>query len=389
MWYEFFEAQRNFFQALCSMPTYADDAQHPAFDAPQFNIPSIDVGGRRIAVVESVVDRTPFCELRKFERVGVSIGPRFESDSGVPASILVCAPLAGHHAVMLRETVETLLQDGDVYVTDWTDARDVPVAAGPFGLEQYTNLIERFMCGIGCDHLHVLAVCQAAVPALAATALIAGAGKKEPLSLTLLGGPIDTRLHMTEIDQLAQAHTIDWFRSTLIATVTAPYHGCGRRVYPGFIQHLGIMAAHPHRQMALAMRYWMSRLSGDRHAFDESARLLSEYTATLDMAEEYFLDMLSVVFQEHRLPLGRLQIGKRQVRPQLIESAALCTVEGDRDDITGAEQTHAAQALCSAIPAQRRCRLTVENCDHYDLFSGSRWQSIVHPAVSQFWHLLG
>jgi poly(3-hydroxybutyrate) depolymerase len=167
MWYELFEAQRCFLQALCNVPTYGNDAQHPLFGAPQFNIPSVEVGSHRFAVLESVVDRTPFCELRKFERVGVSLDPRAASDNVVPASILVCAPLAGHHAVMLRETVETLLQDGDVYVIDWTDAREVPVAAGPFGLEQYTNLIERFMCGIGCDHLHVLAVCQATVPALA------------------------------------------------------------------------------------------------------------------------------------------------------------------------------------------------------------------------------
>jgi polyhydroxyalkanoate depolymerase len=281
--------------------------------------------------------------------------------------------------------VETLLHDADVYITDWADARDVPVSAGAFGLSDYIRTLERFLRRIGTARLHVIAVCQATVPALAASALVSSSGFAEPLSLTLMGGPIDTRLGPTAIDRIAQAHGIEWFRSTVIETVPPPYSGCGRRVYPGFIQRAAIVAAHPHRQLALELRYWASRMSGDRQATTDTLRSLSEYSAFLDMSEDYFLDMIRVVFQEQCLPRGHLQVGERRVRPQNLGSMALCTVEGDRDDITGAGQTHAAHSLCNAIPACRRSRLTIDNCDHYDLFTGSTWQRAVYPAVVQFW----
>ena len=286
---------------------------------------------------------------------------------------------------MLRETVETLLQDGDVYVTDWSNARDVPLAAGTFGLDDYVLAVERFLRKLGGAHTHVIAVCQATAPTLAAAALLARAGEVPPLSLTLMGGPIDTRLNPTAVDRLAQSHSLDWFRETVIDTVPPRYAGSGRRVCPGFIQHAAIVAAHPHRQLALESRYWSSRLSADSTAIANSLRSLNEYAAILDMAEDYLLDTIRVIFQEQHLACGEWRVGGRRVQPQDLASTALCTVEGDRDDITGAGQTHAAHTLCSAIPVQKRCRLTISDCDHYDLFTGPRWHEVIHPAVVQFW----
>jgi poly(3-hydroxybutyrate) depolymerase len=388
MWYESMEAQRRFFQSLCEwwMPDYRwpDRPCEP----PPFGISSIRSGERSIPVVESVLDRTPFCELRHFARVEGAAAGQLGQVGSTAASIFVCAPLAGHHAVMLREMVETLLQNADVYVTDWTDARDVPLAAGPFGLNDYILVLERFLRKIGSAHLHVIAVCQATVPALATSALLASAGIAEPLSLTLMGGPIDTRLHPTAIDQLAQAHNIDWFRNVAIGIVSPPYPGSGRRVYPGSIQHAAIVAAQPRRHLALELGYWSSRMSGDTETMAQNLRSLREYSAVLDMAEDYFLDMIRVVFQEQHLARGQWRVGERRVCPQDLSSTALCTVEGDRDDITGEGQTHAAHKLCNAIPVQKHHQLTIDDCDHYDLFTGSKWQDVIHPAVGQFWRSL-
>jgi polyhydroxyalkanoate depolymerase len=345
----------------------------------------VTVGDRSEPVVERVVDSTPFCVLRQFTRALAPVAPRRRQRRTAPPDIFLCAPLAGHHAVMLRETVETLLQDGDVYVTDWSNARDVPLAAGTFGLDDYVLAVERFLRKLGGAHTHVIAVCQATAPTLAAAALLARAGEVPPLSLTLMGGPIDTRLNPTAVDRLAQSHSLDWFRETVIDTVPPRYAGSGRRVCPGFIQHAAIVAAHPHRQLALESRYWSSRLSADSTAIANSLRSLNEYAAILDMAEDYLLDTIRVIFQEQHLACGEWRVGGRRVQPQDLASTALCTVEGDRDDITGAGQTHAAHTLCSAIPVQKRCRLTISDCDHYDLFTGPRWHEVIHPAVVQFW----
>ncbi|MFL9934941.1 hypothetical protein P0D88_38740 [Paraburkholderia sp. RL18-103-BIB-C] len=261
----------------------------------------------------------------------------------------------------------------------------MPLAAGPFGLDDYVLAIERFLRKLGCAHTHVIAVCQATAPTLAATALLAREGEAPPLSLTLMGGPLDTRINPTAVDRFAQSHSLDWFRDTVIDTVPPRYAGSGRRVCPGFIQHAAIVASHPHRQLALESRYWSSRLSGDATAIANSLRSLNEYAAILDMAEAYLLDTIRVIFQEQQLARGKWRVGERCVQSQDLASTALCTVEGDRDDIAGAGQTHAADTLCSAIPAQKRCRLTISDCDHYDLFTGTRWHEVIHPAVVRFW----
>ncbi|RDU99286.1 polyhydroxyalkanoate depolymerase [Trinickia dinghuensis] len=382
-------------------------------EPPPFAIDSVRIGGRTVPVSEAVVDRTPFCALRRFTRefdaVPIERGSKTHKDvaaasrsrgrtADLPledadaagalgsAGVLLVTPLAGHHAVMLRETVETLLEDADVYVTDWADARDVPLAQGRFGLSDYVLIVERFLCALAERGVHVLAVCQAAPPALAAAALIAASDSGlAPLSITLMGGPIDARLHPTMIDRLAATHDIEWFRHTVIDTVPPLYAGAGRRIYPGYVQHAAIVSAHPHRQMALESRYWTSRMSGDARAAAASLRSLKEYSAVLDMDEDYFLDTLRIVFQEQRLARGTWSVGTRRVLPEALTATALCTVEGDRDDIAGADQTHAAHAVCAAVPDTMRMRMTIGDCDHYDLFTGPRWRETVHPALRAFW----
>lgn len=406
MWYAWLEAQRNMIQSLGEWSSFrhneATVAEPPDSrvavagwdwfyrltqtpqEPPPFGISSIRIGDMEVPVDEQVIDSTPFCALRKFTRLLSGTQPAMERNAQGCAEIFLCAPLAGHHAVMLRETVETLLQDGNVYVTDWSNARDVPPAAGSFGLDDYVLSIQRFLRTAGAG-LHVVAVCQATSPTLAAVALAASAGEAPPRSLTLMGGPIDARINPTRVDRFAQAHCLDWFRSVAIDTVPSPYAGAGRRVYPGFIQHAAIVAAHPHRQWALESRYWASVWSGDAQAAARDLRRLNEYAAVLDMAEDYFLDTIRVSFQEHRLAQGTWQVATQQVRPQDISRTALCTVEGANDDITGASQTHAAQILCSAIPMNRRQVLTISDCDHYDLFTGPRWHEVIHPALAEFW----
>jgi polyhydroxyalkanoate depolymerase len=379
-------------------------------EPPPFGIASVRIAGRDVPVSEAVVDRTPFCALRRFtrefdapppeprptphrraaaasrRRARHAASPTDDERAQGPACILLVTPLAGHHAVMLRETVETLLEDADVYVTDWSDARDVPLAQGRFGLSDYVLIVERFVRALAERGVHVLAVCQAAPPALAASALAAASdGRLAPLSMALMGGPIDTRLHPTMIDRLAATHDIEWFRRSLIDVVPSCYAGAGRRIYPGYVQHATIVAAHPHRQMVLESRHWTSRMSGDTSAIAASLRALNEYSAVLDMDEDYFLDTLRIVFQEQRLARGTWCIGARKVAPNVLTDTALCTVEGDRDDITGAEQTHAAHLVCVGIPDSMRVRMTVSDCDHYDLFTGPRWRDAVHPALREFW----
>lgn len=348
-------------------------------EPPPFGIRSITLGEHRVAVEESIVETTPFCALRRFARQGLP------ARSAAPP-ILVCAPLAGHHAVMMRETVETLLEDGDVYVTDWADARDVPAAAGRFGLDDYVLTIERFLLALGTVGLHVLAVCQATAPAMAAAALVAARGERAPLSLTLMGGPIDTRQNPTLIDRFALAHSIGWFRDTVIDTVPPGYAGAGRRVYPGYLQHAAIMTAHPHRQLSLESRHWANRLAANEAEIAASGRALDEYAAVLDMTEDYFLDTLRVLFREQRLARGTWQVAGRAVDCSALDATALCTVEGDSDDITGAGQTHAAHALLGELPEALRMRLTIIDCDHYDLFTGPRWRDAIHPALRSFRH---
>jgi poly(3-hydroxybutyrate) depolymerase len=420
MLYNWLESQRALMRSMdawaasiaqaCGMPAgRAEPVAMPGSDwlrrlfqttpaPPPFAIGSVALGGRQVPIEETVVDRTAFCALRRFARGGSRAARAAKAkkaektaqggrEDGARTPILLCAPLAGHHAVMLRETVETLLEDADVYVTDWANARDVPLAEGQFGLDDYVLTIERFLRRLCRDGVHVLAVCQGTAPSVAAAARVAERGEPTPISVALMGGPIDTRLNPTVVDQLAATHSIDWFRSTVIDTVPVGYRGAGRRIYPGYVQHAAIVAAHPRRQLALELRCWTSRLAGDDAEIAASQRALNEYAAVLDMTEAYFLETLRVIFQEQRLARGTWEVDGRRICGSALTSTALCTVEGERDDISGAGQTHAAHAVCSAVPEALRMQLTVADCDHYDLFTGPRWRETIHPALTAFWRM--
>ncbi|MCC8402482.1 polyhydroxyalkanoate depolymerase [Paraburkholderia sp. MMS20-SJTN17] len=348
---------------------------------PPFAIHSVVANGSRVAVSESVAASPALGALLRFNREA----PTSSADEKRP--VLLCAPLAGHHSVMLRETVETLLEERDVFVTDWADARDVPREAGPLALDDYVQALEGFMRTARAfgPPVHVVAICQASVPALGAAALLATDGAAPIASVSLLGGPVDTRLNPTVTDRFASSHTLQWFHDNAIDLVPPPYRGAGRLVYPGFIQQAALFAAHPERHLRLEAEYWSRWLAGDMSGAQQALRTANEYAAVLDMAECYFLDMLRVVFHEHLLPRNLWSVAGRQVRIAALRDTPLCTIEGDSDEITGAGQTHCAHALHEASPMLPRRQFTVERCNHYDLFIGPRWREAVYPGLCEFW----
>ncbi|MNN08812.1 acyl-CoA synthetase [compost metagenome] len=324
----------------------------------------------------------PFCKLLRFKRYADDPETiKLLKDEPV---VLVCAPLSGHHATLLRDTVRTLLQDHKVYVTDWIDARMVPVEDGAFHLSDYIYYIQDFIRHIGAENLHVVSVCQPTVPVLAAISLMASAGETTPRTMTMMGGPIDARKSPTAVNSLAINKSFEWFENNVIYTVPANYPGHGRRVYPGFLQHAGFVAMNPDRHLSSHYDYYLSLVEGDADDAEAHVRFYDEYNAVLDMSAEYYLDTIREVFQEFRLANGTWAIDGKPVRPQDIKSTALMTVEGELDDISGAGQTAAAHDLCSGIPKNRKQHVTAPRCGHYGIFSGRRWRENIYPDLRDF-----
>ena len=352
------------------------------YEKPPWEIKQVDVGAAQVQVVEQMVLAKPFCRLVHFER--------HTGDAEVAATlqrqpvVLVVAPLSGHHATLLRDTVRTLLTGHDVYVTDWIDARMVPVGEGPFTLDDYVCLMRDFVRHLGPERLHVIAVCQPAVPVLAATALMAAAREGEPRSLTLMGGSIDSRRSPTPVTEFANSRSLRWFETHMIHEVPANYPARGRRVSPGFLQHAGFMAMNPLRHFNSHWDFYMHLVQGDLDGAEEHRRFYDEYNAVLDMPGEYYLDNIRVVFQQHLLPRGLWYVEGARVAPEAISHAALLTIEGEHDDISGVDQTKAALDLCSGIAAGRKRHMTVEGAGHYGIFSGRRWRQTVYPRVRDF-----
>ena len=387
MWYDLIEQQRQWLRTwdtaarfTCGLwpdaaSSYYTDLFEPLLDlqpdAPRFAIESIDVGGRRIDLDETIVAHTPFCTLRRF------------SHAGAQRVILLCVPLAGHVAVMMRETVETLLADGDVCITDWINARDVPRDAGRFGLDEYVSMLDRFMDTLLADArpVHVVAVCQATFPSLGAIALRAQRGAALPASLTLIGGPLDARINPSALGIAARSHSLDWCRATLIETVPHGFAGYGRQVFPAYLQRAEIALAYPQHYVALVDRYRRAVSSGDANALATARRALREYLTLLDMPAEYFLDTVDIVFQRACLANRTWHVHGQLVDPAALRSIALMTVEGKCDAVTGAGQTHAALAMCSGLAANARQRVDIDDCDHYGLFTGDHWRTDVHPVL--------
>jgi poly(3-hydroxybutyrate) depolymerase len=352
------------------------------YEKPLFGIDAVDAHGARVAVLEETVLAKPFCRLQRFTRYAdrADLVARLGED----APVLVVAPLSGHHATLLRETVRTLLSDHTVYVTDWIDARLVPLAEGGFTLDDYVGYIREFMRHIGAERLHVLAVCQPAVPVLGAAALTAAAGEPEPRSLVLMGGPIDTRESPTDVNRFATTRPLSWFEANLLHETPAGYPGRGRRVYPGFLQHAGFIAMNPVRHASAHLDFYSDVAHGEHDDAEEHRRFYDEYNAVLDMPAEYYIDCVRVVFQQHLLPRGLWRVGGERVAPEAITGTALMTVEGEKDDISGLGQTRAAHVLTTAIPSHRKEHLTVAGAGHYGIFSGRRWRDIVYPRLREF-----
>ena len=341
---------------------------------PPFAIDSVLDGGRTVAVREEVIDRTPFCTLLRFRK---------ETTAEQPAVLLV-APMSGHFATLLRGTVKTLLRDHDVYITDWHNARDIALEHGRFGLDEYVGHLIRFLQVIG-PGAHLVAVCQPTVAAITAAAVMAeGEDPAQPRTMTLMAGPLDTRVNPTTVNELAKSKPIEWFEKNLVSTVPARHAGGGRKVYPGFMQLAAFMNMNLNRHVD-AFRNLYTYLIEDEHDKAEAIKVFyEEYFAMSDLPAEFYLETVRVVFQEHALPLGLLQFQGRPVNLKAIRRTALFTVEGEKDDICAVGQTVAAQDMCSSIRPYMRLHHVQTAVGHYGVFNGRRWENEIYPRLRDF-----
>jgi polyhydroxyalkanoate depolymerase len=338
---------------------------------PPYGIDSVKVGNREVAVTEHAADVTPFGTLLHFKKDIEQAQPR----------VLLIAPLSGHFATLLRATVRTMLAEHDVYITDWHNARDVPVAAGRFGFDEYIAHIIRFLETIG-PGAHMVGVCQPCVAALVAAAVMAQRDNPaQPRSMTLMAGPIDTRVHPTKVNELAKGKPIDWFEKNLIATVPARYGGGGRRVYPGFVQLAAFMSMNIERHVKAHQELYENLAKGEEAKAAQTKAFYDEYFAVLDLTSEFYLETVRLVFQEHALPLGALTYENEKVDPKAIKRTMLFTVEGEKDDICAVGQTLAAHDLCTSLRPYRKRHHMQAGVGHYGVFSGRTWQNQIYPMV--------
>jgi poly(3-hydroxybutyrate) depolymerase len=345
------------------------------FGKPAFGHHTTTIDGAPVAVTEEVVHRSVWCDLLHFRRATARPND---------PTLLIVAPLSGHFATLLRGTVEAFLPDHDVYITDWTNARDVPVAASDFDLDDYIDTVIAHVHLLG-PKTHVLAVCQPAVPVLAATALMnAAEDPLAPATMTLIGGPIDTREAPTEVNGFAKRHSLEWFASNVIHRVPLGNIGFMRRVYPGFLQLAGFMAMNLDRHMEAHWQMFQHLVDGDGESLDSKRAFYKEYKAVMDMPADYYLQTISAVFQDHLLPRGLLMSHDRPVDCAAITRTALLTIEGERDDISGIGQTRAAHPLCRNLPDRMKQHYEQPGVGHYGLFNGSRFRGEIAPRIKRF-----
>ncbi|HET6308220.1 MAG TPA: polyhydroxyalkanoate depolymerase [Rhodopila sp.] len=338
---------------------------------PEYGFTSVRMGNALVGVTEEARFETPFGTLLRFRKDSAVVQPR----------VLVVAPMSGHFATLLRGTVEVLLPDHDVYITDWKNARDIPLSAGRFGFDEYVDHLIRFLEIMG-EGSHMIAVCQPAVAGLAATAVMAQSGNRaQPRSLTLMAGPIDTRQNPTKVNELAKSRPIEWFEKNLIDTVPWRYKGAFRRVYPGFVQLTAFVSMNLDRHLNAHLAQFRALACGDAAAAEAHKKFYDEDGAVMDLPAEFYLETVQRVFQDHDLPLGRLTWHGQTVRPEAIRRTALLTVEGERDDICAIGQTMAALDLCSGLRINQKRHHLQSGVGHYGVFSGSRWAREVYPRV--------
>ena len=356
---------------------------------PVFGIDTVEVSGSEVSIHERVVINKPFCELRHFKRY--TDNSKTLSQLKTQPPVLVVAPLSGHYSTLLRDTVRTLLGGHKVYITDWKNARSVPLEQGEFHLDDYVNYVQEFIRHLQARYgvIHVISVCQPTVPVIAAISLMASRGEQTPLSMTMMGGPIDARRSPTAVNNLAMHKSISWFENNLIFRVPSNFDGAGRRVYPGFLQHSGFVAMNPDRHLHSHHDYFLNLIKGDNPSIEAHRQFYDEYNAVLDMDADYYLETIETVFQEFKLMRGIWEVknlaGRLElVRPKDIAHTAILTVEGELDDISGSGQTQSAHGLCTNIPSNKHFHLEAKGTGHYGIFSGRRWREIVYPGVRDF-----
>jgi poly(3-hydroxybutyrate) depolymerase len=343
------------------------------YGKPAFGLKTTQIGNEIVAVNEEILLRKPFCQLLHFHRDTTRQDPK----------VLVVAPMSGHFATLLRGTVEALLPEHDVHITDWIDAREVPLAQGNFDLDDYVDYVMDFCRYLGPD-VHVIAVCQPSVPVMAAAALMAAdKDPRQPRSITLMGGPIDTRVSPTAPNDLAMRNSMMWFRDNVITTVPLNYPGAMRRVYPGFLQLTSFISMNLDRHINAHMRQFEHLVKGDDDSAEAHRTFYDEYLAVMDLTAEFYLQTIEVVFKEHQLPRGAWVSRGRKVDPSAIETA-LMTVEGELDDISGVGQTKAAHTLTPNIPGARHVHWEQPRVGHYGIFNGRKWREQIMPRVRDF-----
>jgi poly(3-hydroxybutyrate) depolymerase len=359
------------------------------YEKPEFGLRTINVEGVDVAIHERVEIDKPFCELRRFKRFSDNT-ETLAKIKNQPA-VLIVAPLSGHYATLLRDTVKTMLGDHKVFVTDWKNARLVPLSEGEFHLDDYVNYVQEFIRHLQKTYgnCHVMSVCQPTVPVLAAVSLMASRGEKTPLSMTMMGGPIDARKSPTAVNNLAMNKSHSWFENNVIYRVPSNFAGAGRRVYPGFLQHTGFVAMNPDHHARSHYDYFKDLIKGDDASTEAHRKFYDEYNAVLDMDADYYLETIRVVFQDFSLVNGTWDVkspaGKvERVRPSDIKTTALLSVEGELDDISGSGQTRAVHDICSGVPKSQQTHFEAKGAGHYGIFSGRRWREHVYPVVKAF-----
>lgn len=345
---------------------------------PAFALDFTEIDGRKVEVREEIVLRKPFGQLKRFVRQGVEGGPK----------LLIVAPMSGHYATLLRGTVQRMLPVADVYITDWRDAKLVPTSEGKFDLDDYVDYVIDFLAHIGAEgdpRPHMLAVCQPSVPCYAAAAVMSADNHpNRPATLTMMGGPIDTREAPTAVNTLATERPYSWFEHNVIATVPMTYAGAGRKVYPGFLQLAGFMTMNLGNHLISHWEMFKHLVQGDDESADATMKFYEEYRSVCDMTAEFYLQTIEVVFQTHALPKGEMLHRGRKVDPGAITDIGILAIEGERDDISGIGQTKAALTIATKLPESHKQYHLAEGVGHYGIFNGSKWRNRIAPVVEQW-----
>jgi len=344
------------------------------YGKPEFGITHTMINGKRVDVHEDIIDKKPFCNLIHFRKEGKKDQPK----------LLLVAPMSGHHATLLRGTVEALLPHVDMYITDWIDARNVSLLHGNFHLEDYISYCIEFSRKLGPD-VHLMAVCQPSVPVLIAMSVMNEMGDKAtPRSMTLIGGPIDTRINPTKVNKLAREKSLHWFENNVITRVPFNYPAFMRRVYPGFLQLSGFMQLNLDRHITAHVDLFKHLVAGDGDSASAHRKFYDEYLSVCDLPAEFYLESIDQVFQRHLLPRGEFIYKGKKVNPAAITKTALLTLEGELDDISGVGQTEAAQKICSSLPANMRKHHMQKSVGHYGIFNGRKFREHVVPIIVDF-----